>query len=174
MAFFRNRIVNLLNLHYGIYSISLTGGTAFFAIYLLKSGMSAAGVFVLLALLLLGRFVIRPLVIGLAARWGLRTMVVAGTLLSALQYPLLAEVHGVGIALACLTVTAAVGDTVYWTTYHAYFAALGDDDMRGQQVGVREAISAVVGIASPLLTGWMLVTYGPRVAFGTLAATTAI
>jgi MFS transporter, DHA1 family, inner membrane transport protein len=174
MAFFRNRTVNLLNLHYGIHSIALNGGAAFFAIYLLKSGVPVPAVLVSLALILLGRFVIRPIVIGLTARWGLRVMVVAGTVLSALQYPILAEIHGVGIALAGLIAISAVGDTVYWTTYHAYFAALGDDDLRGQQIGVREAIAAVVGIASPLLTGWMLVTFGPRVAFGTTSVIVAL
>src|SRR6516225_2526746 len=174
MAFFRNSTVNLLNLHYGIHSIALNGGAAFFAIYLLKSGVAIPAVLVSLALILLGRFVIRPIVINFTARWGLRSMIVAGTVLCSLQYPILAEIHGVGIALAGLIAISAVGDTVYWTTYHAYFAALGDDDLRGQQIGVREAIAAVVGIASPLLTGWMLVTFGPRVAFGTTSVIAAL
>jgi MFS transporter, DHA1 family, inner membrane transport protein len=86
VAFFRNSSINLLNLHYGIHCIALTGGAAFFAIYLLKSGVPVPGVFVSLALILLGRLVVRPIVIGLAARWGLRVMVIAGTVLSALQY----------------------------------------------------------------------------------------
>ena len=80
---------------------------------------------------------------------------------------------GAGFALAALIAVAAVGDTVYWTTYHAYFAALGDDRLRGQQIGMREAIATVVGIASPLVTGWMLVSFGPRVAFGTTAVIVA-
>ena len=174
MAFFRNSSINLLNLHYGIHCIALSGGAAFFLVYLLKSGVPTPAVLVSLALILLGRLVIRPIVIGLAVRWGLRVMVVAGTLLSALQYPFLAEVHGIGMALAVLIAVAAVGDTVYWTTYHAYFAALGDDDVRGQQIGAREAIAAVVGIASPLLTGWMLVAFGPRVAFGATSGIVAL
>jgi DHA1 family inner membrane transport protein len=174
VAFFRNSSINLLNLHYGIHCIALTGGAAFFAIYLLKSGVPVPGVFVSLALILMGRLVVRPIVIGLAARWGLRVMVIAGTVLSALQYPILAEVHGVGAVLLGLIAMAAVGDTVYWSTYHAYFAALGDDDARGQQIGAREALAAVVGIASPLLTGWILVAFGPRVAFGATSGIVAL
>jgi MFS transporter, DHA1 family, inner membrane transport protein len=169
VAFLRNNAVNLLNLHYGIHSIALGGGAAFFTVYLLKTGVPTALVFGSLALILLGRFVIRPVVIGLATRWGLRAMVVTGTLLTALQYPLLAEVRGVGTMLAGLCVVAAVADTIYWTSYHAYFAALGDDEHRGQQIGAREAIAAVVGVASPLATGWLLVTFGPRIAFGATA-----
>ena len=174
MAFFRNSSINLLNLHYGIHCIALTGGGAFFAIYLLKAGVPVPGVFVSLALILFGRFVVRPIVIALAARWDLRAMVITGTLLSALQYPFLAEVHGVGAVLAGLIAVSAVADTVYWSTYHAYFAALGDDDLRGRQIGVRGAIAAMVGIASPLLTGWMLVAFGPRVAFGATSGIVAL
>jgi hypothetical protein len=166
MAFFRNNAVNNLNLHYGIFSIALGGGAAFFLVYLLKSGVPVPVVFLSLASILMGRFIIRPIVIGLAIRWGMRALVIAGTLIAALQYPLLAEVHGVGATLFVLCAVSAVGDTVYWSTYHAYFAALGDDEHRGQQIGVREAIAAVVGIGSPLVTGWLLVTFGPRVAFG--------
>ena len=74
-----------------------------------------------------------------------------------------------GAALVGLCVVSAVGEAFYWSTYHAYFAALGDDEHRGQQIGAREAIAATVGIASPLGTGWLLVTFGPRVAFGATA-----
>ena len=166
MAFFRNNAVNLLNLHYGIHSIALGGGAAFFAVYLLKSGVPVPMVFVSLALILLGRFLVRPLVICFAVRWGLRAMVIAGTLLAAVQYPFLAEVRGVGGALVGLCIVSAVGEAFYWSSYHAYFAALGDDEHRGQQIGMRQAIAELVRIASPLGTGWLLVEFGPRVAFG--------
>jgi MFS transporter, DHA1 family, inner membrane transport protein len=169
MAFFGNNAVNYLNLHYGIHAIALSGGGAFFMVYLLESGVLAPAVFVSLAAILLGRFIVRPIVIGLSARFGLRVMVAAGTLMSAVQYPLLAEVHGVGPALYSLIAVSALSDTIYWPTYHAYFAALGDDEHRGQQIGAREAIAAVAAVVSPLVTGWLLVTFGPRVAFGITA-----
>lgn len=170
MAFFRNRSVNLLNLHSGLHAMVLSGGGAFFTVYLLRSGVSIPRVFVAIALILAGRFLIRPIVVLAAVGYGLRTVLIAGTLLSALQYPLLAEVRGVGIALAALIAVAAMGDTLYWTAYHAYFAMLGDNDLRGHQIGAREAIGAAVGVASPLLAGWLLVAFGPRVAFGATAA----
>src|SRR5436190_8916889 len=92
VAFLRNKTVNLLNLHYGIHSVALTGGGAFFLVYLLKAGVPAPGALVALALILLGRFIMRPLIVPLAVRWGVRRLVIAGTVLSALQYPVLAEV----------------------------------------------------------------------------------
>lgn len=166
MAFFRNRTVNLLNLHYGIHSIALTGGGAFFSAYLLRAGVSVPLVLVSLASIFLGRLLIRPAVVPLAVRFGVRALVIAGTCMSAMQYPLLAFVHGVGPALFVLCAVSSAGDTLYWSTYHAYFAALGEGEYRGHHVGAREAIAATVGVVSPLLTGFALVRFGPLVAFG--------
>jgi hypothetical protein len=170
MAFFRNDTVNLLNLHYGIHSLALSGGGAFFAAFLLRAGVPTPMVLASLALILAGRFAIRPSVLLAARRWGLKPLVIAGTVMSGLQYPLLAEVHGVGRPLLVLCAVAAIGDTVYWTSYHAYFASLGDIEHRGHQIGAREAIAAVVGIVGPLATGWALAVLGPRIAFDATAA----
>jgi MFS family permease len=83
----------------------------------------------------------------------------------AAQYPLLAEVHGVGGALAALCLAAALGEILYWPTYNAYFAAIGDAEHRGHQIGAREALVSVAGILAPLLGGWALATLGPRPMF---------
>ncbi len=169
MAYFRNNTVNLLNLHYGLHSIAISGSGAFFAVFLLKSGVSAPTVLGAIALILLGRLLIRPSVLVLARPCGLRPLVIAGTVATGLQYPLLAEVRGVGTTLFVLCAISSIGDTFYWTTYHAYFASLGDPEHRGHQVGAREALAAAVGIVGPLATGWALATLGPRVAFGATA-----
>jgi MFS transporter, DHA1 family, inner membrane transport protein len=169
VAFFRNDTVNLLNLHYGIHTLALSGGGAFFGAYLLRSGVPAPAVLAALAAILAGRFVIRPFVLLPARRFGLKPLVIVGTLMTGLQYPLLAEVRGVGWELVALCAIASAGDTLYWTCYHAYFASLGDADHRGHQLGAREAIAAIVGIVGPLATGWTLTTLGPRVAFDATA-----
>ena len=169
MAFFRNDTINLLNLHYGVHSLVLSGGGAFFAAFLLYADVPAPAVLASLAAILAGRFVIRPFILVPARRWGLKPLVIAGTVMTGLQYPLLAEVHGVEWKLFVLCAISAVGDTVYWTSYHAYFASLGDAEHRGHQLGAREAIAALVGIVGPLATGWALTTLGPRIAFDATA-----
>ena len=105
------------------------------------------------------------LMIGLNER-----MIISVIAFASLWPVLLATVHGVGVALVVLCVVSSVGETIYWSAYHAYFAAVGDDEHRGHQIGLREAVAAVVGIASPLATGWLLVTFGPQAAFGATAA----
>lgn len=169
MAYFRNNAVNLLNLHYAMHATAQAGGGGFFIAYLLKAGVQVPGVLGALALILAGRFVLRPIVLLFAPRLGMRPLIIVGTVLCALQYPFLAIVHGIGLTLLLICLLAALGDGVYWPVYHAYFAALGDREHRGHQVGAREAITALVGIASPLVTGGMLVAFGPMIAFGAAA-----
>jgi DHA1 family inner membrane transport protein len=169
LAFFRNTTVNLLNLHYGIHALALSGGGAFYVVYLLRAGVPAHGVLAALAAIFAGRFLIRPSILVLGKRVGLKPLVIAGTIFTGLQYPLLAEVHGLGWPLIVLCLVSSVGDTFYWTSYHAYFASLGDAEHRGHQIGAREAAAAVVGIAAPLITGWALAALGPRIAFGATA-----
>ncbi|HTQ12730.1 MAG TPA: MFS transporter [Rhizomicrobium sp.] len=177
MAFFRNNAVNLLNLHYAIHALALTGGGAFFTVYLVRAGVSVPGTMLSLAAIVMGRFVVRPALVGLAVRFGTRRMVMTGSLLSASQYLFLPSVHGVGLPLISMCLVSSLGESLYWTAYHAYFAALGDQEHRGHQISIREAIAAVVGIVSPVIAGWLLVSYGPRVAFTVTAlivATSAV
>lgn len=169
MAYLANRSVNLLNLHYGIHSLAMNGGGVFYAVYLLRAGVSVPAVLGSLALIVLIRFVLRPLILPAGKMWGLRPLLIAGTLVVALQYPLLAQVHGLNAMLLVLCVVSSIGDTLYWTAYHASFAAAGDLEHRGHQLGAREALALVASIIGPLVIGGLLATSGPRVAFGIVA-----
>lgn len=169
MAFLRNNTVNLLNLHYGIRALVMSGGGAFLAVFLLKSGVSAPLVLVSLAAIVILRFFIRPLVLVFAKWFGLKPAVVFGTIMIALQFPFLAVVDGFDGALLAFIAVAAVGDAFYWTSYHAYFALLGDAEHRGHQIGAREAAALLVGIVAPLLGGWTLANLGPWTAFNIVA-----
>ena len=174
MAFFQNRAVNLINLHYAITAVALGGGGAFWSVYLLKAGVSVPGVLIASAATFGLRLVMRSFLLLLAVRTGLRWLVAIGSVLMALSFLPLAEVHGVGWTLLILVVVTALADTVYWPSYHAYFASLGDEEHRGQQLGIREAVNAMLGIVSPLAAGWVLVTFGPRLAFAVTAVIMAL
>jgi hypothetical protein len=166
MAFLRNKTVNLLNLHYGLLTLALAGGGIFFAVYLLKAGVPAPYVLFAYALILAIRFTLRPLVLVIGKRVGLKALVIIGTIATAAQWPILPFVHGLGWPLLAFCLVGAIGDVFYWTSYHAYFAYLGDAEHRGHQTGAREALGAVVGIAAPIAGGWTLATLGPGAAFG--------
>jgi len=167
MAFFHNRTINLLNLHYVISSIAIGGGGAFFGVYLLKAGVPVWGTLLCLSVLFASRLVIRTLLLPIAIRIGLRWTVFVGAIAMSLSYVFLAHVTGADWSLLWLVLVSAAADCIYWPSYHAYFAALGDEDHRGQQLGVREAVTALVGVISPLAAAWLLVNFGPYAAFYT-------
>jgi MFS transporter, DHA1 family, inner membrane transport protein len=165
MAFLRNRTVNLINLHYGIQALAMGMGGIFYLVFLLQAGLSPSYVLCTMALILIGRFLMRPVVLVFARRWGLKPALVVGTIILAVQYPMLARVHGVGASLVVLILVSSLGDTFYWSTFHAFFASLGDSEHRGHQTSAREALAASVGIVAPLMGAWAIITAGPGVAF---------
>jgi DHA1 family inner membrane transport protein len=161
MAYFRNGAVNRVNLHFGIQAFAAGSGGLFALVVLLKAGVTVPLALLAIAGILALRFVFRPALLPLAKRWGLKPMLIIGTVGVALQYPLVPRVHGPDLALLTFCIVAAAGDVFYWASYHAYFAAIGDAEHRGHQIGAREAAVALVGIIAPLVAAWSLVTVGP-------------
>ncbi|HEX4302997.1 MAG TPA: MFS transporter [Rhizomicrobium sp.] len=174
MAFLRNDAINRVNLHTGIEALAQSGGGVFLLVFLIRAGVSVPLTLCTMAAILTARFALRPLILPLARRWGLKPLLIAGTVAMAVQYPLLAEVHGVGGALTLLCAASAVGGIFYWPTYNAYFAALGDAEHRGHQIAAREALVAGAAIVAPLLGAWALVTLGPRWMFACVGAVQAL
>ena len=173
VSYFGNDAIGRVTLHSAIQALAQGAGGVFVFVYLLKSGVATPWVLGALAAMTLGRFVLRPAVLVVALRGGLRTSLIAGTLLEAAIFPLLTFVHGPGFALALVIAVGAVGSVFYWTSLHAYFATSGDTADRGRQVGIRSAAVALVNIAAPWLGGWGLTALGPALTFGLVAAVQA-
>ena len=174
MAFLRNDAINRVNLHTGIQALAQGAGGIFFLVFLLRAGIAVPLVLLSMAAVVTGRFILRPAILPLAKRVGIKPLLIFGTLCLAVQYPVLAMVDGIGPMLVVLIVVVAIGDVFYWPSYHAYFAALGDAEDRGQQVGAREALAAVVGILAPLAGAWAFVTVGPGLTFAAAGVVQAL
>src|SRR5437899_266370 len=169
MAFFRNSAINRLNLHYAIEMLALSGGGLFFLVFMVKVGVPVPVAFLTQAAILAGRFALRPLILPLAIRYGLKPLLIAGTFGVAAIFPLLARVHGVGPELWAVIAITSIADIFYWPSYHAYFAAVGDAEHRGHQVSLREAANAGIGVVGPIAAGWSLATAGPVWTFWAIA-----
>lgn len=165
MAFLRNKTVNLLNIHYGLHALASSAGGAFFAAYMLKAGIKPQVVLLAYALLFASRFAIRPLVLVIGKRVGLKPLIVAGSILMALQYPIVAQIKGVDVFLLTYCIVSALADVFYWTSYHAYFASLGDAEHRGHQTSLREAAVSLIGIVAPIVGAWGLANVGANITF---------
>jgi DHA1 family inner membrane transport protein len=174
MAYFGNGAVNRVNLHFGIQAFAAGSGGLFALLVLLRAGVSIPLALLAIAAILAFRFMFRPVLLPLAKRWGLKPMLIVGTVGVACQYPLVPQVHGADMALLRFCLVAAAGDVFYWASYHAYFAAIGDAEHRGHQVGAREAVAAIVGIVAPLIGAWSLLTVGPGWTFLAVAAIQAL
>lgn len=173
MSFFGNDAVNRVNLHTVIQALADGAGGIFVLVFMLQAGVSAPLVLLSMTAMTAGRFLLRPFVLPLARRLGLRRTLMAGTLLEALTFPLLPLVDGPGLAFAAVVAIGPVGSVLYWTCYHAYFASVGEDENRGGHIGVREAATALVGIVAPLIGAGLLAAGGPWLAFLVAAAVQA-
>jgi MFS transporter, DHA1 family, inner membrane transport protein len=170
MAFFANRGINRLALHIGLYQFAWCTSGVFFGVFLLRAGLSPAAIFLTGGATLLLRFLIRPVILVVVPRLGLRRTLVVGTLFSALQYPAIGFVHGAGVALGAFAAIGALAGIFYWPCYHAFFAAIGDARFRGSQIGIRQLAMGLAAVLGPAFGGLMLMRFGPWVAFGTAAA----
>ncbi|MBV9331453.1 MAG: hypothetical protein JOZ55_07855 [Alphaproteobacteria bacterium] len=169
MAFFRNDAINRVNLHSGIQAFAQGAGGIFFLVFLVQAGISIPLALLAQAAIVAGRAIVRPVLLPIARRIGLKPLLICGTVTLALQYPVLASVTGIGWPLLALCIVTSVGEVLYWTSLNGSYASLGDAEHRGHQIGAREALVAVVGIVAPLAGSGLLVAYGARIAFGLVA-----
>jgi DHA1 family inner membrane transport protein len=174
MAFLSNDAVNRVIVHSGVKALAESAGGVFFFVYLLKAGLSVEAALLSQTAIFTLRFALRPALLPLAVRFGVLPLYIAGTFLMALQYPLLALVHGVGPALAVTCAAAGVGELVYYLAGNAYWAMVGDIEHRGQQTAARESLVAVVGIVGPLAGGAALTRFGPGPVFAAVGLVQAL
>jgi MFS transporter, DHA1 family, inner membrane transport protein len=174
MAYLRNRAVNWLTLHSGIRALAQGMGGVFTLVFLLRSGVSVPMALCAMALVVAGRFSVRPAILPAATRSGLKPLAIAGTLASALQYPLLARVEGVDGTLLLYCAVSALGEAVYWTCHHAYIAMLGDTEERGQQISAIMGLATLASVIAPLAGAWMLLEAGPALTFGAVGVIHAL
>ena len=169
-----NRAILRANIHTAFESFAEAAGGVFIFVYFLKAGFSVPATLAILAGLLAGRFALRPLILPFARRYGVKASLMLGQILNATTYPMVAATHGVGLPLAAFCAVGALGGAFYWTCYHAYFAVIGDADKRGAQVGLREAMVAVIGVIAPVLGGLALEHVGSGPWFWAIGAIQAV
>lgn len=171
MSFFSNRNINKLALHTALHQTALGLSLVFFAAFMLRAGLSPSQVFLVIAAILIMRFFVRTAVPGVVQRIGFRNALILGSLLSAVEFLILASYDGSNVRLFLFIAADAVCGALYWTCYHAFFAALGDPEARGAQLGARGLLSTIATVAAPAVGGVLLVSFGPWASFGAAAVT---
>ncbi|MBO0758842.1 MAG: hypothetical protein J2P54_23595, partial [Bradyrhizobiaceae bacterium] len=139
--------------------------------FMLRAGLSPSEIFLVIAAILVLRFFVRTAVPGFVQRIGLRNALILGSLLSGVEFLILASFDGSSVRLFAFVVADALCSALYWTCYHALYAALGDPEARGAQVGARGLLSTIATVAAPAVGGVLLVAFGPWASFGAAAVT---
>jgi hypothetical protein len=169
MSFFGNDAINRVNLQSGVQALAEGAGGLFLLVFLLRAGISVPLALLAQAAIVALRFAVRPALLPLAQRWGLKPLLIAGAVGMAAQYPVLAGVQGIGPRLALFCLVAALAEVAYFVARNAYFAVAGDVEHRGHQVAVGQALAAAAGVVAPLAGAWGLVTVGPTWTFAAVA-----
>jgi MFS family permease len=76
--------------------------------------------------------------------------------------------------LVARCLASGIGEAFYWTSFHAYFASVGDSEHRGRQIGAREALAAGIGVVAPLFGAWALMNLGAGAAFAAIGGIQAL
>jgi len=106
------------------------------------------------------RFFLRPLSLWWTQRLGLKPSFILGVIVYAGIFPVLAQVHTIGLWFWILIFYLAISDIAYYLPFHSLYAALGDIDSRGSQIAVREIFALTFGIAAPIVGSFIVITFG--------------
>lgn len=155
--------------HAGLQSFVEASGGLFVVGFLVKQGLSPSFALASFALVLLSRFALRAAVLPLAHRYGLRSVLLLGVVIRAASYIMLPFVSGLGPMLVAYILVTGLGSVLYWTGYHAYVSAAGDNAAMGRQVSIQQATTATVGIIAPVIGGVLLSWVGPLAGFAIIA-----
>ncbi|MFM2370545.1 MAG: hypothetical protein RIS85_267 [Pseudomonadota bacterium] len=156
--------------HTALQSFVEASGGLFVVGFLVKQGLSPALALGSFALVLLSRFALRAAVLPLAHAYGLRTVLLLGVAIRAISFVMLPFVGGIGTMLVVYILITGLGSVLYWTGYHAYVSAAGDESAMGRQVSIQQATTATVGIIAPVAGGFLLSGAGPLAGFAVIAA----
>jgi MFS family permease len=157
--------LRLINFHFALRTVGASLAEVFGMVYLYGLGFSFAWIFLVYAGMQALRLLSRPLVVRIAAPWGLKATAFLGTLLWAGSYLLLSQVRGISGWLVAFIVVQAVAEALYWTAYHSLFALLTTKERRGADIGAKEGLVTLAHAAAPVLGGLAIVAFGFAASF---------
>lgn len=158
-AFFKNKTVNLLNLHSGLHRFSNNIFDVFGAVYLLELGLSYPAVALAWVGSCIIRFLIRPISISVSQKIGLKKAMILGVMVNSGIFFALSQVTGLNGWLLFYMVYLALCDIFYWLPYHSYYAVAGDHEDRGKQVGVLFGLTTLLSMVAPLIGGILITQF---------------
>ncbi|MFA6524144.1 MAG: MFS transporter [Candidatus Paceibacterota bacterium] len=157
---FKNKNINLLNLHAGLCRFSNNIFDVFGAVYLLSLGISFPIVALAWAGSLFLRFILRPFSMLLSEKIGLRRALIIGVILGSMLFIVLTKINGINNYFYFYIFYLAICDITYWLPYHSYYATAGDEQNRGKQICVQFGFVTFLKTMAPFVGGIMITHFG--------------
>lgn len=164
MAFFSNKDLNLLNVHYALRAFGWEMFSLLTLSYLYKQGLPLPTAFFVYGGMLCVRTLTRPLAMKLCLKKGIHYTLMLGTFVFACRYPVMIPIDSLNWWIVPFMFISGLSDVLYWVSYHNYFASAGSTENRGSAVGIREAIATIVAVLGPVC-GTLLLNYNRVYAF---------
>ncbi len=146
---------------------------AFLALYAASVGIPAWQIGIILGVQLVSVVAIKPFMGTLSDRWGRRTVIVPGLLVGIVSVGLLPLADGF-LVLSLLSLLFGIGFATVTSSTSALVADLTQRGQYGASLGVLRTIMDVGQTIGPVLTGFLVGTWGYGVAFPALAAVLAL
>jgi MFS family permease len=141
---------------------------AFLALYAVALGIPAWQIGVILGAQLVSVVLVKPVMGGLSDRFGRRAVMVPGLLLGAASVGSLPFASGI-VSLCLLSVLFGIAFATVTSSTSALVADLSQEGGYGAAIGVLRTVMDVGQTLGPLLTGFLVASYGYGVAFPALA-----
>jgi len=155
--------------HYALVNLAWASGGAFVGAYLLRLGFSLPEAILSYAGIMGLRFFARFAGVEAVRRLGCRNGLALGTALCALEFPLLLWADSPWGMAAWILLTS-VAESIYWPLFHAVTAVVCSDASRGRELGLRQSVTALIGVAGPMAGGLAMAHLGAAAVFGASAA----
>ena len=160
MSYFKNHAINLVNTHFGLRVLADALVSVFIGVYFLQAGMPLWQIFLVWTAIFTLRLLFRPVVLFAIQKYGIKIMLIVGSINYLGIYALLSQVTGLDWWLLAYAVYYALNDPIYWLPYHVYFAQIGNNHESGRHIGAREFITTAARTVAPILSAFIIANFG--------------
>ena len=157
---FGSKSLNRLNIHFGLIRFAENTTNTFGMVVLYQMGYPLYQVFLIWGFCLLSSTAMRSIVPYFLSRFGVKRIVIAGSLIYTGLLPMFALLDHHIIPLWIYIIYYGLSNGFYWYPFHILYGVVGDTENRGKQSALREAYAHIAQGLCPLIAGFALSMFG--------------
>lgn len=160
MVFLSNRNINYLNFYLGLVNLLDQSYWIFIPIYLYKQGFAISSILLIYVVMNLTRIPLRFCCLPLMQNFGVKPVLMLGTIGYALSFLFLPMVKQFDFWLIAYIVFFAFFNGLHWFAFHTFYSLCGEAESRGRHVAVGQALTIGLAALAPLASAFVIDKYG--------------